>query len=221
MTAPSANIKLFRGALVILDANDAVKNAIGFQFNPEKVNRVLKPRYDQAENRRATANYRYLSAPEETLTLTIEVDAVDQFDSGKGDWTPDATGAGVLPQLNALELLLYPALDDYVKSTQKLDSGSMETAGLPVPDVLLVWGADRVVPVLVTSMTIDETLFDPNLNPIHAKVTLSLQVVSYSDLAYDSPPAKRFQTYQRKKESTARYYGFGQDQAYKSAAKAK
>jgi hypothetical protein len=39
-----------------------------------------------------------------------------------------------------------------------------------------------VLPVRLTSFSITEEAFDPNLNPIRAKVSLDLTVLSYDDL---------------------------------------
>jgi hypothetical protein len=47
-----------------------------------------------------------------------------------------------------------------------------------VPVVLFVWGPSRILPVRVTSFSVDETLFSPTLHPIQATVTLGLEVLT-------------------------------------------
>ena len=50
------------------------------------------------------------------------------------------------------------------------------------PLALLVWSRERVVPVRVTELTIAEEAFDHVLNPVRAKVTLGLRVLTVDDL---------------------------------------
>jgi hypothetical protein len=52
-----------------------------------------------------------------------------------------------------------------------------------VPVVLFVWGAGRIVPVRVTGLTVTEKLYDTVLNPTHADVALSLDVLTPEEIA--------------------------------------
>jgi hypothetical protein len=64
-----------------------------------------------------------------------------------------------------------------------LKQGKMEVAsGYDAPLTLLVWGPQRVLPVQLTSMTITETIFDTQLNPIQATLKLDMHALTYSDL---------------------------------------
>ena len=47
-----------------------------------------------------------------------------------------------------------------------------------VPVVLFVWGPGRILPVRVTSFSVEETLFSPSLYPIQATVSLGLEVLT-------------------------------------------
>jgi hypothetical protein len=47
-----------------------------------------------------------------------------------------------------------------------------------VPVVLFVWGPGRILPVRVTSFSVEETLFSPTLHPIQATVSLTLKVLT-------------------------------------------
>ena len=51
------------------------------------------------------------------------------------------------------------------------------------PLTLFVWGPQRVLPVRLTELSVTEEAFDPQLNPIRAKVSLGLRVLTYNDLA--------------------------------------
>jgi hypothetical protein len=52
-------------------------------------------------------------------------------------------------------------------------------------------------------------MFDPNLNPIHAKVSLDLNVLSYYDLGLLSPGGTLFMAHQLIKEGMATINGVG------------
>jgi hypothetical protein len=58
----------------------------------------------------------------------------------------------------------------------------LEVAPVQAPPTVLVWGAKRVVPVLVTSLSITEEAFDPKLHPIRAKVSFECKVLTSSDV---------------------------------------
>ena len=65
-------------------------------------------------------------------------------------------------------------------------SASAQRASVPhseVPLALFVWGSQRIVPVRVTSLSINETLYDSSLNPIHAEVSITLRVLTPSEIA--------------------------------------
>ena len=71
------------------------------------------------------------------------------------------------------------------------------------PLTLFIWSASRVVPVRVTDFSITEEAFDPSLNPIRAKVTLSLRVMSTDDLGFASRGGALFLNYLRTRETLA------------------
>ena len=74
------------------------------------------------------------------------------------------------------------------------------------PLTLLVWGPERVLPVRLSSFSITEEAYDTNLNPIRAKVELSLQVLSYNDFHHEHVGYNRFKTHHQNKERLARQY---------------
>jgi hypothetical protein len=82
------------------------------------------------------------------------------------------------------------------------------TAELPL--VLLAWGKSRVVPVKVTGFSVSEESFDTRLNPIGAKVELSLQVLTDMDFTGASIGRDAFVSYQKSKESLAAMNGGSQ-----------
>jgi hypothetical protein len=69
--------------------------------------------------------------------------------------------------------------------------------------VLLIFGPSRVLPVRLTELTITEQLFDASLNPIQAKVSLGVRVLTYDDLGLASPGGALFLAYQISREVMA------------------
>jgi hypothetical protein len=80
----------------------------------------------------------------------------------------------------------------------------IEVVAPEAPLTLLVWGPKRVLPVRMTGFTITEEAFDPNLNPIRAKVSLDLMVLNYHDLGLLSVGGAVFMAHQIAKETMAK-----------------
>ena len=77
------------------------------------------------------------------------------------------------------------------------------------PLTLFVWSRNRVTPVRVTELSITEEAFDPNLNPLRAKVSLGLRVLTVDDLGFDNKGGNIFMAYLRNKEQLAARYKAG------------
>lgn len=65
---------------------------------------------------------------------------------------------------------------------------------------LFVWSKTRILPVRLTEFSITEEAFDTHLNPIRAKVSLGMRVLSVMDLGFDHKGGNLFMIYQRQKE---------------------
>jgi len=79
----------------------------------------------------------------------------------------------------------------------------LEIIPLQQPLTLFVWSKSRVVPVRLTDFSITEEAFDPNLNPIRAKVSLGLRVLNVDDLGFSHPGGRMFMSYLTMKEQLA------------------
>lgn len=175
MTTSPVSPPVFKGALVAVDPLRPTSGVIVFQYNPEAITRTLQARTTGGEA--GSGPLRLSGPPEETLKLTIEIDATDQLETGD----PLAETLGVTPALAALELLLYPSSSTVIANEVLSRVGVVEILPMAAPLTLLVWGTRRILPVRVTDFSITEEAFDPALNPIRAKVDLGLRVVSYHD----------------------------------------
>jgi hypothetical protein len=60
-----------------------------------------------------------------------------------------------------------------------------------------------VVPVRITDFSITEEAFDVALNPIRAKVNITLRVLSVDDLGFDHKGGNIYMAYQKSKEALA------------------
>ena len=190
--------RLLKGAIVGLDPFNPLASVVVFQYNPDSMTRRLEPRAVSAEGDRGEA-FRLTGAPKETITLSVEIDATDQLEQAN----PLATTVGIYPALAALEMLLYPKSAVVIANTVLSLIGTVEVIPVEAPLTLFVWGPQRVLPVRLTSLSITEEAHDTLLNPIRAKVELSLTVLSYHDLSVTSPAEALFLVHHITKEIMA------------------
>lgn len=139
------------------------------------------------------------------MRLEVVLDATDQLERAD----PLTTALGIHPQLASLELLLYPKSARVIANEVLLQAGVLEVIQPAVPLAILVWGVKRILPVRLAGFSISEELFDPNLNPIQARVSLDLNVLSYHELGLLSPGGALFMAHQLIKEGLATINGVG------------
>jgi hypothetical protein len=87
--------------------------------------------------------------------------------------------------------------------------GVLEIMPMMSPYTLFVWSSQRVVPVRITELSITEEAFDPTLNPIRAKVTLALRVLTIDDLYFTDKGGSLYMAYQQQKEGLAKLFQGG------------
>lgn len=190
---------LRKGAILTLDPTLGVPlGKIMLQYNPDSITRSLKPQAVGDEPDRSEV-LRLKGPPIETIRCEIEIDATDQLATGEGT----TLALGIQPQLSLLELLLYPASATLIANEVLSLIGTIEI--LPMESALTVfaWSSKRVTPVRIMEMEISEQAFDPQLNPIRAKVTLGLRVLSVNDVGFLAPAGALYLVYQTSKEAMA------------------
>jgi hypothetical protein len=188
--------RLLKGAIVSFDLFNPVPTVIAFQINPNTLTRTLEPQVLEGEGSEA---FRFTGAPTETIKLDVEIDATDQLEKAEGT----AVAHGIFPQLAALEMLLYPRSAQVILNTVLMNVGTLEILPSSAPLTLFIWGAKRILPVRLTEYSAVEDTHSPSLNPIRAKVSLGLRVLSYSDLTFDNPGWALFMSHQIVKETMA------------------
>jgi hypothetical protein len=196
---PDISPRLQNGAIITFDANTGVKLAtIMLQYNPDSLTRSLKPQTVGDEPDR-TEILRLKGPPIETLKCDLEIDATDQLAAAD----PTATSLGVQPQLALLELLLYPSSSVLITNEVLSLLGTIEILPMETPLTVFAWSKSRVTPVRITDLSITEEAFDVNLNPIRAKVSLGMRVLSVNDVGFLSPAGAMYMIYQTTKEALA------------------
>ena len=168
--------RVLRGALVSVEPITLQPSVIPFQYNPATLSRSFQI---SAATSGAEVGQRG-GPPGETLQVEIELDATDDLEKGRG---PDAVSARIAAILG----LLSPNSADVQANLSLAAQGAIEVLPPDAPLLLFVFGPRRVLPVQLTELSVTEEAYDPDLNPIRARVSLGLQVLRYSDLAQSHP----------------------------------
>lgn len=190
--------RLTKGALISYDPLGFIPQVVIFQYNPETMTRTLEAQRTQRQGD-PVETQRLKGPPVEKIQLKVELDASDQLE--KQD--PVASVSGIYPQLSALEMMLYPKSSWVIAKTVLAAAGAIEIIPPEEPFTLFVWGINRVVPVRINSFSISEQYYDPNLNPIAAEVSLTLEVLTYEDFRLTHPGYAIFLAHQIVKETMA------------------
>lgn len=207
MTGFPGSPRLIRAGLVLMAPDSgAVERIITLQYAPETLSRQLEAQTIQDEPNRSQP-LRLTGPAVETITLEAAIDATDQLEFP--DRNAEAVEAGIFPVLSALEVMLHPTTVQLERQNAQAAAGSFTIAPAETPLALLVWSAHRIVPVRLTSLQITEEFFDPNLNPIRAKVSLSLRVLSVDDLGFNHRGSGLFMAYLQAKEQLATKFAGG------------
>lgn len=199
--------QLLKGALAVYQSQTpgSQPSLIVFQYNPEQLRRTLALRTPPRESSNVGAArediLRVIGPPVETINLTVVLDATDQLEDPQQNQV--VAENGLTPALATLELLLYPATALVQQNQTLAGRGEVQISPADLPLTLLVWGKSRIVPVKLTSFSVTEEAFDPDLNPIQAKVELGMQVLTYMELQQSSLGYDAYLSYQRKKEQLA------------------
>jgi hypothetical protein len=209
MTTFPGSPRILKGGLVLLNPDTFTllpNGIIVLQYNPDSLSRTLKIKGAEEGGDRSEA-LRLTGPPVETFKLDAEIDATDQLEAP--DSNPVTLQNGIFPQLAALETIVYPASTTLQNNFTLAQAGTLEIMPALAPLTLFVWSANRIVPVRITDLSITEEAFDPRLNPIRAKVSLGLRVLSIDDLNFNEKGGSLYMVYQQQKEALAKAYQGG------------
>lgn len=192
--------KLLRGGLVLIDpTTGSVLRIIALQYNPDTLTRSLQIKGVTGETGDHLEALRLKGPPVETIKVEAEIDATDSLEASDSQ----TLQSGLHPQLAALETIVYPTSAHLNANNGEAASGSIEIAPEMAPLPLFVFGPKRIVPIRITELSITEEAFDTTLNPIRAKVSLGMRVLTVDDLGFDAKGGGLFMTYLQAKEQLA------------------
>jgi hypothetical protein len=195
--------KLIKGGIVLMDSSSgAVLRVIALQYNPTSLTRSLQAQwYEPQQGGDRAEKLRIKGPPVETIKLEAEIDATDGLEQpGQNQVMAEF---GIQPQLAALETLVYPTSQQLEANNSRAAFGTLEIVPMEAPLTLFVWSKQRIVPVRITDFNITEEFFDTSLNPIQAKVSLGLRVLTVDDLGFQHKGGQFFMHYHKRKEELA------------------
>lgn len=196
---------ILKGGIVLLNAENAsIERIVTLQYNPDTLTRNLQVQ-GSGENGDRSEALRLTGPPVETYSLEAEMDATDGMENAD-DTT---TEVGIQHRLAALETIIYPSGSKLFESNTLSQMGTIEIAPAEAPLTLFIWNKNRVVPVRFTEFSITEEAFDTQLNPIRAKISLGMRVLSVGDLGFDHQGGNLYMNYQQNKEKLAKMYSGG------------
>lgn len=195
--------KPIRSGIVIVDPERGTpQRIIVLQFNPDTLERSISPQTAGGDGGGGGSGgggggdrneaLRLKGPAQETWKFTAEIDATDQLDV--------PAPHGIHPQLGALEMLVQPTTDQLRKNTRLSKKGAIEISPIEMPLTLFTWGSKRVMPVRLTELSVNESAFDVNLNPIRASLSLGLKVLTVSDLPAGHRGAELYMAHLAQKE---------------------
>ena len=200
--------KTLKGGFVLVDATGrTVLRTVPFQYNPETLVRSLAPRAAKAESGDRLEALRLIGPPVETLKIEVVLDATDRLEHP--DQNPMTAAEGIAADLAELETMITPLVADITAADALAMTGTLEIFPLPSPLILLVLGANRVIPVRITEFSVTEEAFDPRLNPILARISLGLRALTSDDMDFASKGAGLFLAAARRREKLATRRGAG------------
>jgi hypothetical protein len=202
MSAFPGSPRILKGGIVLIDAaSSAVLRVIALQYNPDSLTRSLQVQGLSADGGDRSEVLRLKGPPVETLKLEAEIDATDQLEFPEQNG--GVTDSGIFAQLAALETMVYPSSGQLRANDVLSQIGTLEIVPMETPLALFVWSRSRILPVRVTEFGITEEAFDTALNPIRAKVSLGLRVLSVNDVPSGHKAASLFMNYLQQKERLA------------------
>lgn len=163
-----------RGFLISVGVDPEIKAE--FQYNPDSL------------TDRRSVDYTTLNAPgiimpvrqynrggDRTISFTVLVDGLFDGPSDAQIAIAKDEGGGIGPELNKYRAFLYPAISGWKQAGGSFARLFGEAPNQFAAPPLCRFGfGDRVIDCVVTEVNITETLFNPNLAPLRAEVSVTL-----------------------------------------------
>ncbi|MBC9728848.1 hypothetical protein [Streptomyces sp. TRM68367] len=198
--------KPIRSGIVVVDPERGTpERVIVLQFNPDTLERSISPQAAGGEGGGAGGGegsgdqneaLRLKGPAQETWKFTAELDSTDQLEVAHPE--------GIHPQLAVLEMLVQPTVAQIREHSRLAKNGAIEISPIEKPLTLFTWGSMRVMPVRLTELSVNESAFDVNLNPMRASLSIGLKVLTVSDLPAGHRGAELYLAHLAQKERLAR-----------------
>ncbi|MBO9205498.1 MULTISPECIES: hypothetical protein [Niastella] len=194
--------RIIKGGIVLINpSTSAVERIITLQYNPDTLTRTFQIKGMGGEGGDRSEALRLTGPPVESIKLDAEIDATDQLETAQPGSA--VLQAGIHPQLAALETIIYPKSGQLQSNNRLAQMGTIEIAPMESALTLFIWSSNRILPVRLTEFSVTEEAFDVNLNPVRAKVSIGMRVLSVEDLGFDHRGSSLYMTYQQNKERLA------------------
>jgi hypothetical protein len=192
--------RLLKGGIVVLEPiTGAVLRVLPLQYNPDTLTRTLQIRGVGPESGDRLEALRLKGPPVETIKVEAEIDATDALETAD----TQTTQLGLHPILASLEVLVYPDAATLQSNNSAAASGTLEIVAAETPLTVFVFGPKRIAPVRFTEISITEEAFDTSLNPIRAKLSLTMRVLSVDDVGFGAKSGELFMSYLLAKQQLA------------------
>ncbi|MFB6898310.1 hypothetical protein [Streptomyces hydrogenans] len=204
MTSPAPR----RGGIVFLDPEQGrVLRVVPFQYNPDSIVRTLRPRGIGADAGDRLEALRLQGPARETFRVDAELDATDR--PGAAGGPAPAAESGLFGMLSALETAVSPTVEQLTRQNDLAARGILEIAPVEAPLPVLVLGPRRVLPVRMLDIDVTEEAYDGDLNPIRARVTLTVRILTVDDVGFGHRAGGLYLRYQQGRERFAGLVGYG------------
>ena len=192
--------RVLKGGIVLLDPDTGkVLKIIPLQYNPDTLTRSFQVKGAGSESGDRIEALRLKGPPAETIKVEAEIDATDELE----DADDQATQSSLHAVLAALEVMIYPSSAHLTSNNSQAGSGTLEIAPAQTALTVFIFGPKRIVPVRITEFSITEEAFDTALNPIRAKISLGMRVLSVDDIGFEAKGGGLFMAYLQAKEQFA------------------
>lgn len=207
---------LMKGALIELKPAPVIgvlPSIVIFQYNPETLSRSITPSNSPTQSREPPAQDSGATGaqeggsgaadnsgvavrpddPKESFTLKLVLDAFDDLNENN----KLGLVTGIADRIASLEMLAYPdatLFEQALSAVGDAIGGALGARQGEQPKKasvqLFYFGPGKIVPVRITSMTVDEQQFHSStLYPIRAEVSVGLEVLREAELdAFDEGP---------------------------------
>jgi hypothetical protein len=170
---PMTDRQVLRGFLANIDSIPPL--ILTFQFNPTKVsdNKVVKYAEGKAGLCGRSPGKVYTGGGDRTISFTIQLDGLEQ---GSNALNPTGLDNGISTELAKLRSFLYPKSDAWGSISELLGDTDQGRRMVAPPTCIFGYGT-KILDCVVTSITIDETMFNSFLAPVRAQATITLTVI--------------------------------------------